>query len=316
MKKHLLLYLFCIALLSACSHKDLCELHPHLKTVRVEFNWKNAPDADPEGMCVFFYPVNGGYPLRYDFIGKEGGQIEIEVGEYNVLCYNNDTEAIIFRGVNAFPLHEGYTREGGIFEPIYGNSSYYGPKAKDAEDERIMISPDMLWGCSGIGLTISDSENQLITFEPEEMVCTYTYEIRNVTNLKSVVQMCGTISGMASSLFIGTQELGEECITIPFEALSDGKETITGRFYTFGHSETNIRPHRMLFYFWLKNGEKYCYGTNGDKYDVTEQIHNAEDKRHVHIIVDGLDLPSPITNGNGFNPSFDDWKETDININI
>ena len=44
-------------LLAACEHKELCYHHPHVTTIRVAFDWREAPKADPEGMCVFFYPL-------------------------------------------------------------------------------------------------------------------------------------------------------------------------------------------------------------------------------------------------------------------
>ena len=78
-----------------------------MAVVKLEFDWKNAPQANPEGMCVFFYPEEGGEPVRFDFTGKTGGEIDIKVGRYKVLCYNNDTEAVQFRGMEDFNAHEG-----------------------------------------------------------------------------------------------------------------------------------------------------------------------------------------------------------------
>ena len=103
-------------ILFSCEHKDLCYHHPHVAVVKLEFDWKNAPQANPEGMCVFFYPEEGGEPVRFDFTGKTGGEIDIKVGRYKVLCYNNDTEAVQFRGMEDFNAHEGYTRNGNVFE--------------------------------------------------------------------------------------------------------------------------------------------------------------------------------------------------------
>ena len=48
---------------TSCEHKDLCYHHPHMAKIYVEFNWQNAPDANPLGMCVFFYPEDGGDPV-------------------------------------------------------------------------------------------------------------------------------------------------------------------------------------------------------------------------------------------------------------
>lgn len=324
-------------LFSSCEHKELCYQHPHVKTLRVEFDWRDAPDASPKGMCVYFYPTEGGGGQRFDFKGTTGGEVELRTGTYRVMCYNNDTEAVLFQGIDGFDTHGGYTREGNVLEPIYGNGANYAPRAEGAEDERVVITPDMMWGCTATEVEISDtgisyvcvpesernawvgkpvvSSEQVITLYPHELVCTYTYEVRNVKNLKHAAQMCGSLSGMAPSLLFGDESLGTECVTIPFESVSDGVSTITGRFYTFGHHEENTSPHRMTFYVIMDDGKKYAYGTDAsERFDVTGQVHGASDKRHVHIVIDGLDLPQPIENGSGFDASVDDWEVVEEDI--
>ena len=316
-----LLSLFVIC---SCTHKDLCVHHPHDIKVRVDFDWIGVPEADPAGMCVFFYPVEGGQPRRYDFNGMTGGEIEITVGHYMVMCYNNDTEGVLFRGKNDFCCHEAYTRDGNIFEPVFGNG-YAPPSKPGTGEERVVITPDMMWGSiateveltdSGICYTCSTmrgeaeriiSDEFVITLYPTELTCIYTYEIRNVKNLKHATQMCATISGMAGGINLSSQKLHAESVTLPLESSFDKVSTITGRFITFGHHEDNPDPHRMNLYVWMDDGQKYLFGTEGDRFDVTEQVHNAPDKRRVHLVIDGLDLPQPIENGHGFKPSVDDW---------
>ena len=320
-----------LILLSSCTHKELCTLHPHGTTVRLEFNWENAPEANPEGMCAFFYPISGGEPRRYDFKGMTGGKISIKVGQYMVMCYNNDTEGVLFRSKNDFCCHEAYTREGNIFESIYGNG-YAPPQKRDAETERVVICPDMMWGStateveiteSGISYTCSTTKGEtermannehVITLYPNELTCIYTYEIRNVTNLKHATQMCATISGMAGGINISTQDLHTESITLPLESSFDRVSTISGRFITFGHHEDNDDPHRMELYVWMDDGQKLLFGTDSDRFNVTDQVHNAPNKRRVHIIIDGLDLPQPIENGHGFKPTVDDWEVVEGDI--
>lgn len=334
---HYIICMLAVVILSACEHKELCEIHPHVKTVRVVFDWQDAPDANPEGMCVFFYPVSGGSPYRADFRGREGGEIQLQDGEYRVLCYNNDTEAVLYRNTDIFDRHEGYTREGNLFESIYGNASQHTPRTQGTEEQPVVISPDMMWGCTASDVVISDkgieylslslaasrageynitrSAEQVITLYPHEQVCTYTYEVRNIKYLKHVTQVCGSISGMSGNLFFASEELGAKSVTIPFAAASDGVSSITGEFYTFGHHEENADPHHMTFYIWMDDGAKYAYGIDaGDKFNVTEQIHTAENKRHVHIIIEGLDLPQPIENGGGFDVSVDDWDIVEEDI--
>ncbi|MDD3036782.1 DUF5119 domain-containing protein [Bacteroides sp.] len=322
MKKRIL-YIMCMLtnfVLSSCEHKDLCYHHPHMATIKVAFDWTNAPSADPDGMCLFFYPIDEekNNVQRFDIRGKTGGIIKVQTGKYRVICYNNDTEAMFFRGMNHFDTHEGFTREGGIFESVYGRAVTKAPQAKGAEDECVMICPDMLYGCCAFEIEITESSNteKLMMLYPYELVCTYTYEIRNVKNLKHATQMCGSLSSMAPSLFFSTEDLGTECVTIPLETHSDGISTITGKFYTFGHHPENITEHRMLLYIWMDDGNKYYYGSSSEKFNVTEQIHTAPDKRHVQIIIDGLDLPQPIEDGSGFDPSVDDWQDVEQDINM
>lgn len=322
------LYYLCIAAaiaLASCEHKELCYHHPHTVTLRVEFDWRDAPEADPDGMCVYFYPEGGGSGERIDFNNTTGGEVSLRVGRYKVLCFNNDTEAVQFYNADDFATHGVFTREGNVLEPIYGNGATYAPRAADTEDERVVICPDMMWGCTATEVEVTEAgvsyvcvkpgeagepvenDEQVITLYPHELVCTYTYEVRNVTNLKHMTQMCGSISGMSGVLTFSTEELGRECVTLPFGAEAQGESTVVGKFYTFGHHTDNPDPHKMVFYVVMDDGAKYCY-KDSKNLDVTEQVHNAPDRRHVHLIIDGLDLPQPIENGHGFDPSVDDWE--------
>ena len=335
MMRRLFYLLTALLVFTSCEHKELCYYHPHAAKVRVEFDWRDAPQADPDGMCVYFYPIEGGGGYRFDFSNAIGGEVDLRVGKYLVLCYNNDTEAVEFYNTDDFWTHGIYTREGSVLEPIYGNGANYAPRSRGTEDERVVICPDMMWGCTATEVEITDSgisyvlapyedgmepvpvesEEYVIKLYPHELVCTYTYEVRNVKNLKHMTQMSGTISGMAGRMTLSSEELDDECVTLPFGAQSDGKSTVTGMFYTFGHNTANPDPHKMVFYVVMDDGAKYCY-KDSENLDVTMQVHNAPDYRHVHLIIDGLDLPQPIENGSGFDPSVDDWEVVEEEIKL
>ena len=322
----LLLAILCLFATVSCQHKDLCIHHPHEVTLRVEFDWRNDPDANPQGMCVFFYPVEGGESIRFDFSGREGGNIELPVGLYNVLTYNNDTESILF-GNGSFEKHRAYTREGNILEPVLGSSAG-APRATGTEEEKVVITPDMLWGCTSLNVEVTDTgigyicipekdkdnyvqvdrQEHVITLYPCEKMCLYSYEIRNVKNLDMASQMCASLSGMAGGMTLADEELFTRGVTLPLDAnIQLDSAKITGIFYTFGHSLENSAPHKMLLYVWMKSGDKFYFGEGNERFNVTSQIHNAPNKRRVHIIIDSLDLPKPMQNGSGFNPSVDDW---------
>ena len=66
-------------LLASCEHKELCLVHPHEVAIEVKFDWRDAPQADPDGMCVYFYPLEGGGSRRVDFNNTTGGKVELDV---------------------------------------------------------------------------------------------------------------------------------------------------------------------------------------------------------------------------------------------
>lgn len=301
-------------LLSSCDHKEFCYLHPHDVTLRLEYDWRNAPEADPEGMCAFFYHEDPSVsPRRFDFRGTEGGELELLPGKYRVITYNNDTEALQVGNCDDYAGHYAFTREGNILEPIYGNGLQPPSRDEESANERVMITPDMLWGCTETEVTVTGKGNQVITLYPHEMLCRYSYEVRNVTNLRHVSQMSGALSGMSPSMLLSTEELHTEPVTLPFGARKDGESTIRGEFLTFGHHEDVDRPHRMSFYVVMDDGGKYSF-TSGSYLDVTQQVHGAPNRRRVHLIIDGLELPTPIEDGSGFKPDVEDWDDIQQDI--
>lgn len=326
-----------VAALTACDHKELCYDHPHSTQVDVVFDWTYAPDAEAnnevEGMCLWFYPIDGRNtaPIYVKLKGMKGGKVEIPTGRYHVLYYNNDYEQVLFRGKEQFFTHECYTRDANLFESITGVRSSSGvPRAEGTENERTVLTPEMMWGNNARDVNITENrieyrftrdgetEETIITNDekrfllmPHEQVCTYTYEIINVENLKYVTQLSAAISGMSGSVFCAEERLTEECVTLPLEAKSDGVSTITGEFHTFGHYELNKERHILTLYVWYEDGSKYYY-TN----DVTDQVDNAADKRNVHIVIDGLKLPKPIVNGGGLQPDVNEWETVDVPIEM
>ncbi len=331
-------------MLSSCDHKELCYHHRHIVTLHVDFDWRDAPEARPAGMCVFFYPADKSKDwLRFDFSGMHGGEIHVPEGEYRMLCYNNDTSGVLFSGEHDCDEHIGFTREGGLFEPVgISGGPDRAPRAPGAEDERITICPDEMWGCQAFDVKITEQgmsyvhiplsekddwvgkpptvTDQLIMLYPHELTCIYTYEILNVKNIGNISSASASISGMSPSLRFIDEELGRECITHPLDAKVEAENgRVTGRFITFGHHEENTPPHRMMLYVWTKDGKKYVYGTKDDHFDVTGQVHRAPDRRRVHLIIDGLDIPEPIedpTPGEGFDPVTDEWQEVKIDVDM
>lgn len=322
-------------MLTSCEHKDLCYMHSHTTRLKVVYDWRNAPEASPAGMCAFFYSTDRpGEYHRFDFPGAKSGYIELPAGNYSLISYNNDTEAVQFSSTNSYDSHTAFTRTGDILEPLYGT----GVKSnlRDEDDERVVITPDELWGCASENINISEHgvtytnsradgdssaavevSDSVITLYPTDKLCHYTYEVRNVKNISRISQISGALSGMSPSMNLSTDQLDDECVTLPVAGkVNTTDHTVTGSFLTFGHNEANTStPHKMSFYVVMTDGSKYVY-KDASNLDVTSQVNNAPDRRNVHIIIDGLDLPTPIDSDGGFKPSVDGWGIVNEDINV
>ena len=317
-RRPLILPLAAISLFTACNHKELDDLPQPDFRVRVKFNWHHAPDADPSLMQVFFYNRSTGN-MQYDVLPSvEGGYVDLEEGDWQVTTYNlEDVTNIIGENSGSFANHHLTTRAGNILEGALGNSQ---PPTL-GEDQRVLVTPDMVWGEAREGISIHPEPGQrevVVTLEPEELVCHYSFEILHVENLSNITNMCAALTGMSGGMTFSTSLLDLESVTLPLTASPDGPSTIKGEFYTFGFNPENRDPKMMNLYVWLDDGRKLVYGTTEDaqeKWNVSDQIRNAVNPKRVHYIIDGLSIPATM-DGGMFNPSTDDWTTKDYEIGI
>lgn len=337
MKK--ILYILSLAAavaMTSCDHKELCFDHPHNRVyVQVVFDWRNAPDAAPESMSLYLFPKDGGKTLRYDFAGRDGGVTQIPVGNYDVVCVNSDTETVQLRGLDHLPTMEITTFGASLMSGL-GVRSDTVPRAPGTENERMIMAPEMLWVGRTFDILIEKPEipqtrpsadDQMIIVYPEEATCHYSLEIHNATNLMYVTSLSGALSGMSGGLLAETMTMKDNRVTMPFPASTDWR-VITADWYTFGHcpeldSDADVdveagddsdgsadsgTRHKLTIYTILNSGSGYYY-----TYDVTDQIHAAEDPHHVHIVLDGLPIPKPTLDG-GFRPDVNEWETEHIDI--
>lgn len=329
--------LIAVIMLVSCNHKDLCYEHEHRSRVIVKYDWREAPEASPSGMCVFFYSLDDPNEYyRFDFDNIIGGEIEIPTGRYELITYNNDTELVRFSGSNVFESHMAYTRTGDILEPLYGNGISSSTETDNGEG--VVITPDSLWGCHtgevvvtqhsvtytyssyddtrADNQTENESDDQVITLYPHDMLCHYSYEVRNVENVEYISKISASLSGMSGSMTLADEKLDTAPVTLPLNATVDAKtKEITGKFLTFGHNAPSGTKHKMTFYVVMTDGSKYVV-KDLPNLDVTSQVDDAPDRRHVHIIIDGLKLPHPGVEDNGWLPTVDDWGVINEDIKV
>lgn len=296
--------------LCSCRHKELYYPSSPTAEVRVRFDWSAAPGARAEGMVAFFFPEQGGAPLRYDFADPSGGTADIPWGSYRVIYLNNDTETILLRGTDSYATFEIYTRPTSVGETMSTRSE---PRGANPGAEPVVLAPEQVWGGSLTGVRLAPGLEQphTLVLPVHPKVCTYSFEVRGVENLKYVSSAGASFSGMSGSLFMGDGSASGQGSMVPFPADSDGKSVITGSTFTFGPSAEAGAAHVLTLYLILADGSKFYY-----RFDVTRQVNGAPDRRHVHIVLDGLPLPKPIVNGGGFHPSVEDWETEEIPLGL
>lgn len=303
-----------LTFLGACEHKDLCFDHYHVGELNVVFDWRNAPDANPASMITIFYGNEQPGLLRYLFEGKDGGKISLPVDTYAALALNaDDNEWVKLRNIETIDNYETYTVDAENTQ-AYGLLTRALPRAAGTEQERMAQTPGMLWTNRLDNIVHTGEGVETITFYPEEAVCHYTVDIYDITNLEHVdrAELDGTISGMAEGFNHGAKCPTDNHVTMPFTLTADIKaQTMHAEFLTFGECPHSPAQHILTLYMYLSDGSKWYYN-----FDVTDQVHNAPDPRHVHITLRGLSLPHPITAEGGFKPNVNDWQTEDIDLQM
>ncbi len=306
----------CAVLTGGCCHKEISDGWQEGYAVRILYDWHNDPEASPSGMTVWVYPRMG-RSRQIELDGREGGVVTIPKGVHDIISCNSDARTARFVNTDAFSSHFVHTMETDLFESVNGRvGGSYAPRGRGAEGERVISPPDPVWGTRVAGVTVTAGDTTRIVMEPTPLTCHYSVEIRNVSNLMDAEAMCACVTGLAAGVRLGDGELSDEPVTLPFAMTADRERgVITGEFLTFGHHPSNKASHRLILYVWMSDGRRLCYGTEGDRFDVTRQVDEAPDPRRVSIVVDGLDLPAGFTPG-VFQPGASDWVEirTDIPI--
>lgn len=288
--------------LCSCEHKELGIPAAEGAQVSVRFDWSGATGAQVSGIALWLFPEEGGKPIPYDFDNPQGGTVTVPWGRYRALYINNDTETILMRGTEKYATFELYTRPSRLLEPL--NLPGTLPEGANPAGDPVVLAPEAVWGGSRTDIDLQPgAETYTLVLPVYPRVCTYSFELKGIKNLKYASAVSAAFSGTAGSLFLGGDKPAEGRSMVPFPAASDGKETVTGRTFVFGASTGTDTSRALTLVFILADGSKHYY-----RFDVSDRVNNAPDKRNVHILLEGLTLPKPIVNGGGFHPDVDEWE--------
>ena len=263
-----------------CEHNELCYDHTHVTELNVEFDWSQAPDADPSTMVVHFFRPDGSLYRRVEFTQRTGGKVRLEAGEYRILFHNGNMETVYELGNS----HSDYALSGvsrSILEPMGREGD--APRPPESADQLIFSAPDQVWAGSHSAIEILPGvAGQTVKLTPGEATMEYTVEITGVENLRDDIDVSAAITGMSPLYRLAEGCHGGEAATLPISVERVGDNTLVAHFRTFGHCPQTELAHTFSVY----TSNKFFVN-----YDITEKMHNAPDPRHVVIEIHGLRLP-------------------------
>ena len=303
---------------------------PDRLSLRIENDWHADSCASPEGMAYMFFPYEGGEPWRFDFPGREAGDIMLAPGRYAFVSHNDDVSNVMFADEGGYGEYEAYTSATGLLcgiPPSERGSCL--PSVKDS-DKMVVRCPDMLWGCAygsvelhydGVdfftaGMASPEdsarfSPDFILTVYQRPLTAHYIFRIEDVENLGGVSSMSASLSGMAGSLFMASGEKGRYPSTLSLNAEKLGPMLVGGDFYTFGIPASPVHPNILSLFVVIKDGRRFCY-----EFDVTGQVRDAGNPMEVTIVIRGLSVEKPESGGaGGFDVSVDGWETVEVNIN-
>ena len=326
-------FLLCMPLIfGACEHKDLCYDHEkHAPTCKAVVNadyvrqWQHTMEgatdwrdewppifgmeydellpAVPEGLRVLAYNSAQGHGLKN--LPPGGGTVSLSEGPHSLLFYNNDTEYVVFNGLESFATASATTR-------TRSRSSYLGNPYSGTDEEKTVNQPDMLFG------NYRDGYEARRTLKPDTLDVTmhplvFTYLVRYefTGGLEYVSLARGALAGMAGAVYLNSGRTSAETVTVLYDCTRQGSG-VQAPVRSFGvpdypnpdYTKAGVRKYALNLEVRLKNGKMKSFD-----FDITDQI--EKQPRGGIIWVGGIEITEEEgTGGNaGFDVDVDDWGE-------
>lgn len=324
-------------LFSSCNHKELCMHHEHAVRLRVQFDWRYAPEINELDnkpfMSVYFYPEEGGDPIKINMSGLTGSEIEIPAGSYYIISHPAEQEVLRASSAQSATDHLLHTRSSDSSEVLFGSS---------AAPSDLILEPETTWVAAAKNVYILETgikyecipfyegmdtdlgpvetTEEVITLYPADPMCYYTLEVIDPRFNFTPAAFAGSLSGMSQALYPANGEPHRSLCTIPFSCqMVDG--SLWASFVTFGHHTALEDPHELMLYVLSDDNKLFSVSTKTHpNFDLTQQVHSAQDRHHVHLIVDFVEINSPdppnTSSEGGLSGETEEWTEISKDISI
>ncbi|MBX9049608.1 DUF5119 domain-containing protein [Bacteroides thetaiotaomicron] len=353
MRRLILITLICAALAS-CQHRDLTDYGTSSTAlIPVRIDWSqtgldpdNDPNQDVKGASVWLFPQQGsayqGPPKEYKLNNPRGEDIEVPVGIYSVLVFNNTvrefpSERVGFRGTDSYETFEYYakpdTRGRFALTRSGEDNVIHEPDILAAWHlDRFEVTVDMITRTrSGSLSRATGMETTLSNVIPQRLTRTIKTLV-HVERLNVATAAEGAVAGFGSSVFLSTGRVDNVPSMFGFSLnnrrWTDSEQrngTIESEFESFGllSSGTAQYTHYTLFTLRTEHEGSTTFPAPpapAFAHDVSYQITGSGAIRLNIVIGVGLDVRDPvitlpdivIPGGGGFDVDVDDWGDDEV----
>lgn len=301
--------------------KDLCfsKYHPHTGGFEVVFD-KDCMEEKGCEMKLIFYPTIGDGAPIVRFVIEDIEAIDVPVGNYNVIAYNNDIKLISFDDENNYDLCNAYLKniDRDAYESdnhvSHGEGSIFHVQTK----QLTVGQPDDFYMESVENFKVEEIPNHLeqkklfITIEDEVIIVEIALEINGLHNVK---QARGVVSDICNSLTMHDHaEHQADDLSTVFCDIKCGATSVTTevRLFSFsrfsGSSDTrSIQANqRFIVDFLLKDGTVINHIVGIREY-LTDEIKRYGGRIHINTDITIPDVE--IDENGGFAPEVEGWKD-------
>ena len=310
---YILLALLCILATSSCKRRPLTTAD-YMVIVNLEIDKdivNHTVEKDPSLMRCIFYDSETGAFVTQAFLPATGGQVSlIPSREYDVLVYNFDTESTWLEEENWY--HKIYASTSLIPDSF---RTKLRSRATKGDEELIVYDPDHLFvgrlNDVFIPARSVDAPPVVLDIACETVVESWLLEVKTITGKENIGSIAGVITALSGSNKIGPNERSTEFVSVYFDnQVIDENGVLTAKFNTFGWNKDINEPQVLSLVFTDVAGKGHVYN-----FDISEQF--PDNKEQIIRIVTEIDIPEPISSGDGgFVPKVDDWDEINTDIII
>ena len=315
--------LLVIVLGASCEHKELCYDHePHAERVEYkleldfdcewEYNiesnvdweqvWKpeygisydDIRPKEPEGVRIHIFNEDDQTETVRN-LTKQNSTIRFsQEGHYDMLFYNNDTEYIVFEGLESFHTASATTR---------GFSR-----------SRVMNAPDMLFGAYVDSIFVeksSQTETMTVTLKP--LVYTYLVRYEFAERADEIISATGALDGVACRVNLSDGRTTPDVATIGYDCTTGnfGAQALVRSFgipdYPNPNYSRSDRKYTTYLEVRLKDGTSKQF-----KFDITDQM--AKQPHGGVILIEDIQMNE--SGGGAFDVGVEGWGQAvDVPLN-